>query len=82
MWMATYTAEFWSGCGSSGFDASDVQGPQEAKTLRWKNGKASVTDDPYAGDQSAVGRGILMLEARDLHHAIELMPKHPGVVKA
>ena len=55
-----------------------LQGPQEAKTLRWTNGKVSVTDGPYAETKEQLG-GILVLEARDLNHAIELMSKHPGV---
>jgi len=55
-----------------------LQSPQEAKTLRWKSGKVSVTDGPYAETKEQLG-GILMLEARDLNHAVELMSKHPGV---
>jgi len=55
-----------------------LQGASAAKTLRWKDGKASVTDGPYAETKEALG-GILVLEARDLDHAVELMSKHPGV---
>jgi hypothetical protein len=55
-----------------------LQGPQAATTLRWKNGKVSVTDGPYAETKEQIG-GILVLEARDLNHAIQLMSKHPGV---
>ena len=55
-----------------------LQAPQTAKTLRWKNGKVSVTDGPYAETKEQIG-GILVLEARDLNHAIELMSQHPGV---
>ena len=55
-----------------------LQSAQDAKTLRWKNGKVLVTDGPYAETKEQLG-GILMLEARDLNHAIELMSKHPGV---
>ena len=55
-----------------------LQGPQSATTLRWKNGKASITDGPYAETKEQIG-GILILEARDLNHAIQLMSKHPGV---
>ena len=55
-----------------------LQGPYTATTLRWKNGKASVTDGPYAETKEQLG-GILVLEARDLNHAIQLMSKHPGV---
>jgi hypothetical protein len=51
---------------------------RDAKTLRWANGKASITDGPYAETKEQLG-GILILEARDLNHAIQLMSKHPGV---
>lgn len=52
--------------------------PASAATLRWKNGTVSVTDGPYAETREQIG-GILILEARDIHHAVELMSKHPGV---
>src|SRR5438045_428368 len=55
-----------------------LQGPESAATLRWTNGKVTVTDGPYAETKEQLG-GILILEARDLNHAIELMLKHPGV---
>jgi hypothetical protein len=43
-----------------------------------KNGEIEVTDGPYVETKEALG-GILLLEARDLNHAISLMSKHPGV---
>jgi len=55
-----------------------LQGPNTGVTLRWKQGKVAVTDGPYAETKEQLG-GILILEARDLKHAIELMSKHPGV---
>ena len=55
-----------------------LQGPQTGTTLTWKNGKVAVTDGPYAETKEQLG-GILILEARDLNHAIQLMSKHPGV---
>ncbi len=55
-----------------------LQPPQNATTLRFQNGKVSVTDGPYAETKEQLG-GILILEARDLNHAIQLMSKHPGV---
>ena len=55
-----------------------LQGPNTATTLRWKSGKVTVTDGPYAETKEQLG-GILVLEARDLNHAIQLMSKHPGV---
>jgi len=38
----------------------------------------AVTDGPYAETKEQIG-GILILEARDLQQAVELMSKHPGV---
>ena len=55
-----------------------LQPPQSAATLRWKDGKVSITDGPYAETKEQIG-GILILEARDLNHAIQIMSKHPGV---
>ena len=55
-----------------------LQPPQTAATLRWENGKVAITDGPYAETKEQIG-GILILEARDLNHAIQLMSKHPGV---
>jgi hypothetical protein len=59
-------------------DGEALQGPQTATTLRWKNGRAAITDGPYAETKEQLG-GILVLEARDLNHAIQLISKHPGV---
>jgi hypothetical protein len=55
-----------------------LQPPDTATTLYWKNGKVAVTDGPYAETKEQLG-GILVLEARDLNHAIQLMSQHPGV---
>ena len=51
---------------------------RNAVTLRMKKGEVEVTDGPYAETKETLG-GILLLEARDLNHAISLMSKHPGV---
>lgn len=55
-----------------------LQGTGSARTLRYRNGKVSVTDGPFADTREQLG-GILLLEARDLEQAVELMSKHPGV---
>lgn len=55
-----------------------LQSARNARTLRWQNQKVFVTDGPYAETKEQLG-GILVLEAKDLNHAIELMSKHPGV---
>jgi hypothetical protein len=55
-----------------------LQGARNAVTVRWNNGKVSVIDGPYAKTKEELG-GILILEARDLDHAIALISKHPGL---
>lgn len=55
-----------------------LQDPRNAATLRWKNGKASVTDGPYAETKEQLG-GFLVLEAGDMNHAIRLISNHPGL---
>lgn len=46
-------------------------------TLRPVNGRVMVTDGPFAETKEQIG-GILLLEARDLNHAVELISQHPG----
>ena len=55
-----------------------LQPANTAMTVYWKNGKVAVTDGPYAETKEQLG-GILVLEARDLNHAIQLISQHPGV---
>ena len=54
-----------------------LQPPNTAATLRYTNGRVVVTDGPYAETKEQIG-GIMILEARDLNHAIELISQHPG----
>jgi hypothetical protein len=51
---------------------------RNAVTLRMKHGEVEVTDGPFVETKETLG-GILLLEARDLNHAIALMSKHPAV---
>jgi hypothetical protein len=55
-----------------------LQPANTGKGLRWKNGKVVVTDGPFAETREVIG-GLIVLEAHDLNHAVELMSKHPGV---
>ena len=55
-----------------------LQETKNAVTLRYGAKGVEVTDGPYAETKEYLG-GILILEARDLNHAIALMSKHPGV---
>ena len=47
-------------------------------TLSWKNGKVATADGPYAETKVQLG-GILVLEARDMNHAVQLMTQHPAL---
>ena len=51
---------------------------ETALTLYWKNGKVATTDGPYAETKEQLG-GILILEARDMNHALQLMTQHPAL---
>jgi hypothetical protein len=44
-------------------------------TLYWKNGEVATTDGPYAKTKEQLG-GIIVLEARDMNHAVQLMTQH------
>jgi hypothetical protein len=51
---------------------------RKSVTLRWKNGKASVTDGPYAETKEQLG-GFGVIEAKDPKRAIALISKHPAI---
>lgn len=53
-----------------------LQGTQNAMTIRGRGTQALVVDGPYAETKEQLG-GIILLEARDLNHAIAIMSKHP-----
>lgn len=55
-----------------------LQPAENALTLYWKNSQVATTDGPYAETKEQLG-GMLILEARDMNHAIALMSQHPSV---
>ena len=65
---------------ANGHAATEVplQPPETAVTLYWKNGKVATIDGPYAETKEQLA-GLLILEARDLNHAIQLISQHPGM---
>jgi len=54
-----------------------LQPPNTAMSLRYANGRVVVTDGPFAETKEQLG-GIMILEARDLNQAVDLISKHPG----
>jgi len=57
-------------------DDHALQEISQAATLRFESGKCSVTDGPFAETKEQMG-GIMIIEANDLNHAIQLMSKMP-----
>ena len=55
-----------------------LQGPDATVSLHCKGGKVAVTDGPYAETKELLG-GLLILSARDMSHAVQLISNHPGV---
>jgi hypothetical protein len=55
-----------------------LQPPETASTVYGKNGKVATTDGPYTETKEQLG-GILVLEARDMNHAVQLMSQHPAL---
>jgi hypothetical protein len=55
-----------------------LQDTAAATTIRWKGGKAALTDGPFAETKEMLG-GILILEAKDKDEAVRIMSRHPGI---
>ncbi len=55
-----------------------LQGPATALTLYWKNGQVATTDGPNTETKEQLG-GILVLEARDMNQAVQLIGQHPAL---
>ncbi len=55
-----------------------LQPPETALTLHGKNGEVAITDGPYTETKEQLG-GILVLETRDMNHAVQLMSQHPAL---
>jgi hypothetical protein len=57
-------------------DGKALQPARSAVTLRYSGGAPSVTDGPFAETKEQLG-GVMVLEASDLNHAIQLMSRLP-----
>jgi hypothetical protein len=47
-------------------------------TVRYQNDRVSVSDGPYVETKELLG-GLLIIEAKDLNHALQLISNHPGI---
>ena len=50
--------------------------PDEATTVRVRNGKMSATDGPFMETKEVLG-GFIMIEARDIDEAVQLAARNP-----
>jgi hypothetical protein len=64
--------------GQSILGGEALQTVQNAKTVRFRNGKVMITDGPYAETKEQIG-GFFFLEARDMDEAVRLVSNHPGL---
>ena len=55
-----------------------LQDSGAATTIRWKGGKPSLVDGPFAETKEMLG-GILILEAKDMAEALAIMSRHPAI---
>lgn len=76
--MLQETAAFEASLRKNGHyvDGKALQRSTTAATLRFDSGQVSITDGPFAETKEQLG-GVLVLEARDLNHAIQLMSQVP-----
>jgi len=58
--------------------AQALQSVHSSATIRLQNGKAIVTDGPFAEAKEQVG-GFILIEARDLNEAIECASQIPAI---
>jgi hypothetical protein len=54
-----------------------LQSVRTARTVRVRKGKMVATDGPFAETKETLG-GFFLIEARDLHEAVELAGKWPS----
>ena len=55
-----------------------LQSAEAALTLSWRNGQVATTDGPCAATGEQLGR-MLVIAARDMNHALQLMTQHPAL---
>ena len=54
----------------------ELDAPETAKTLRYEDGRAVVTDGPFAETKELIG-GVFFLECNDLDEAIDMAARVP-----
>ncbi|HEY9339594.1 YciI family protein [Kribbella sp. NPDC050459] len=57
--------------------AAGLRPPDEATTLRVREGELLLTDGPFAETKEQIG-GFVLIDCADLDEAIEIAAKHPA----
>ena len=57
-------------------DTQMLEDPDQAKSVRMRNGRLVATDGPFAETKEQLG-GFILIEARDLNDAIQVAGKIP-----
>lgn len=60
--------------------ASPLHPPATAKSVRVRNGKATISDGPYAETKEQLG-GFFLIEARDMDEAVAIATRVPGATR-
>jgi hypothetical protein len=58
----------------------ELDEPETAKTLRYEDGRAVVTDGPYAETKELIG-GVFFVECNDLDEAIDMAARIPSAAR-
>jgi hypothetical protein len=72
-WIALFEYLETHAASVSGHELDD---PETARTLRYEDGRAIVTDGPYAETKELIG-GLFFLECNDLDEAIDMAARVP-----
>ncbi len=72
-WIALFD---YLGTHATSVEGFELDDPETAKTLRYEDGRAVVTDGPFAETKELIG-GLFILECKDLDEAIDMAARVP-----
>jgi hypothetical protein len=76
-WIALFD---YLGTHAQSVSGVELDDPDTAKTLRYEDGRAVVTDGPYAETKELIG-GLFFLECNDLDEAIDMAARVPTAAR-
>ncbi len=72
-WIALFE---YLGTHATSVEGFELDDPDTAKTLRYEDGRAVVTDGPFAETKELIG-GLFIVECNDLDEAIDMAARVP-----